>query len=121
MHFLHGAVRTRSLHRASMARVNGTKFLFAAALAGTVAGCVDQAGALDTSTTDGSDTESVETADITTPTYPTSHPRIYLTPNKARLVAALNANTPTASRFKSTVDSYVAGSDIWGFGAWNAM
>jgi len=94
--------------------------LFAVALAGTVAGCVDQAGALDTSTTDGSDTESVETADITTPTYPTSHPRIYLTPNKARLVAALNANTPAASRFKSTVDSYVSGTDVWGFGAWNA-
>jgi hypothetical protein len=85
-----------------------------------VAGCVDQTGALDESSTDGSDTESVETADITTPVYPTSHPRIYLTPNKARLVAALNANTATASRFKSAVDSYVAGSDIWGFGAWNA-
>ncbi len=82
---------------------------------------MDQAGAFDTSATDGSDaTESVETSDITTPSYPTSHPRIYLTPNKARLQAALSANTPTAARFKSTVDSYVGGSDIWGFGAWNA-
>ncbi|MBV8755813.1 MAG: heparinase II/III family protein [Deltaproteobacteria bacterium] len=82
---------------------------------------MDQTGAIDTSATDGSDAEtSTDSADITTPVYPTSHPRIYLTPNKARLQAALTANTPTASRFKTTVDSYVAGSDIWGFGAWNA-
>ncbi len=53
------------------------------------------------------------------PVYPTAHPRIYLTPNRARLSAALTANTPAASRFKSLVDSWLAGSDIWGFSAWN--
>src|SRR4051812_5969374 len=42
----------------------------------------------------------------TLPTYPTEHPRIYLTPNRARLEAALAANTPAASRFRSKVDSW---------------
>src|SRR5262245_55959532 len=42
---------------------------------------------------------------ITTPVYPTSHPRIYLTPNRSRLTAALNSRTPAATRFKSIVDS----------------
>jgi hypothetical protein len=54
------------------------------------------------------------------PTYPTQHPRIYLTANRARLEAALAANTSAASRFRSTVNSWVAGSDIWEFRAWNA-
>jgi hypothetical protein len=53
------------------------------------------------------------------PVYPTQHPRIYLTPNRARLSAALTAKTPAATRFKSLVDSWLAGSDIWGFSAWN--
>ncbi|MEO7732239.1 MAG: hypothetical protein ABIY55_14800 [Kofleriaceae bacterium] len=54
------------------------------------------------------------------PVYPTQHPRIYLTPNRSRLTAALTAKTPAATRFKSLVDQWVAGSDIWGFSAWNA-
>jgi hypothetical protein len=54
------------------------------------------------------------------PTYPTAHPRIYIAKNKARLQAALTANTATASRFRTKVNSYVAGQDIWGFQAWNA-
>jgi len=101
-----------------MARVNGTKFLFAVALTATVAGCLDSTGAVDESSADPS--QSTDSADITTPVFPTGHPRIYLTPNRTRLKAALDANTPTAARFKSIVDSWVAGSDIWGFNAWNA-
>ena len=58
--------------------------------------------------------------DSTEPTYPTAHPRIYLTPNRARLEAALAANTPAASRFKAKVDQWMSGSDIWGFQTWNA-
>jgi hypothetical protein len=54
------------------------------------------------------------------PVYPTQHPRIYLTPNRSRLAAALTAKTSAATRFKSLVDQWVAGSDIWGFSAWNA-
>jgi hypothetical protein len=56
----------------------------------------------------------------TMPVFPTAHPRIYLTPNRARLSAALNANTPAARRFKTVVDQWVAGADLWGFRAWNA-
>src|SRR6185436_16832841 len=33
----------------------------------------------------------------TGPTYPTAHPRIYLTPNRSRLTAALTARTPAAT------------------------
>jgi hypothetical protein len=57
---------------------------------------------------------------VTAPIFPTAHPRIYLTPNRARLAAALGAQTAAATRFKSTVDQWVAGADIWGFSAWNA-
>ncbi|MEJ7603824.1 MAG: hypothetical protein WKG01_38415, partial [Kofleriaceae bacterium] len=53
------------------------------------------------------------------PTYPTEHPRIYLTPNRARLEASLAANTPAATRFQAKVDQWVGGSDLWGFQAWN--
>jgi hypothetical protein len=52
--------------------------------------------------------------------YPTAHPRIYLTPNRARLAAALAAGTPAATRIKSAVDQWVAGADLWGFESWNA-
>ena len=54
------------------------------------------------------------------PTYPTAHPRIYLTPNRARLTAALTARTPTATRFKATVDSWLGGGDVYNFAIWNA-
>ncbi|HEU0033423.1 MAG TPA: hypothetical protein VFQ53_22480 [Kofleriaceae bacterium] len=54
------------------------------------------------------------------PTYPTDHPRIYLTPNRARLEAALAAGTPAAQKFRDKVDQWVGGADLWGFQAWNA-
>jgi hypothetical protein len=53
------------------------------------------------------------------PVFPTAHPRIYLTPNRARLKAALTASTAAATRFKNQVDQWVGGADIWGFSAWN--
>src|SRR5262245_42365932 len=58
--------------------------------------------------------------DNTLPTYPTQHPRIYLGTQRARLEAALAANTPAATRFVAKVDQWVAGTDLWGFQAWNA-
>lgn len=54
------------------------------------------------------------------PVFPTAHPRIYLTPNRARLSSALSARTSAALRFKASVDQWVAGADLWGFQAWNA-
>jgi hypothetical protein len=54
------------------------------------------------------------------PTYPTQHPRIYISANKQRLQAALTAQTPAAMRFKQTVDSWASGGDVYGFGVWNA-
>ncbi|HET7501021.1 MAG TPA: hypothetical protein VFK02_08465 [Kofleriaceae bacterium] len=56
----------------------------------------------------------------TAPVFPTAHPRIYLTPNRARLAAALSAGTPAATRFKANVDQWLGGADIWGFEAWTA-
>lgn len=53
------------------------------------------------------------------PAYPTQHPRIYLTPNRARLQAALAQSTPAASRFRAKVDQWRGGASIWGFEAWN--
>jgi hypothetical protein len=56
------------------------------------------------------------------PTYPTTHPRILLS-NQARhdaLVAELQANTPAAARFKTVIDNWVAGADLWGMTAWQA-
>jgi len=71
--------------------------------------------------TDGTDaTGGTTPVEIAAPVFPTAHPRIYLTPNRARLSAALSSQTAAASRFKSTVDQWVAGADIWGFSAWNA-
>lgn len=58
--------------------------------------------------------------DPTMPTYPTAHPRIYLTPNRARLEQTLAANTPAASKFRAKVDQWIGGASIWGFQAWNA-
>jgi hypothetical protein len=54
------------------------------------------------------------------PTYPTQHPRIYIEKNRARLKAALDAHTPAAERFRTTVDGWVSGTEIWGFQVWNA-
>src|SRR5262249_3204171 len=71
---------------------------------------------------DGGETMGEDTSPMTIsdPVYPPTHPRIYLTPNRTRLADALAANTPAAAAFKSTVDAWVNGSDIWGFSAWNA-
>lgn len=52
-------------------------------------------------------------------TYPTQHPRIYLTPHRARLQAALTQSTPAASRFRTKVDQWLGGASLWGFGSWN--
>jgi hypothetical protein len=68
----------------------------------------------------GDDDNPPDDAPITDPVYPTEHPRIYLTPHRARLEALLTANTPAAAKFKTKVDQWVAGADIWGFQAWNA-
>ena len=54
------------------------------------------------------------------PTYPTAHPRIYIEKNRARLTAALSANTPAATKYRQTVDRWVNGDSIWGFQIWNA-
>ncbi len=58
--------------------------------------------------------------DNTQPTYPTQHPRIYISANKAHLQAALTAHTPAAMRFKTIVDAWVGGADYWGFDAWES-
>jgi hypothetical protein len=63
--------------------------------------------------------EGIETTGAGELTYPTQHPRIYLTPNRARLSAGLSAATPAATRFRTQVDNWLAGVDIWGFRAWN--
>ncbi len=53
------------------------------------------------------------------PTYPTQHPRIYINKHRDRLTAALDANTSAASRFRTVVDSWVNGVDVYAFSAWN--
>src|SRR5688572_31104072 len=52
------------------------------------------------------------------PTYPTQHPRIYVEKHRARLTAALTANTSAATRLRTVVDSWVAGTDVYAFQAW---
>jgi hypothetical protein len=64
------------------------------------------------------DMDVTDTEIITNPVYPTAHPRIYLTPNRARLSSALTARTAAATRFKNNVDQWLNGADIWGFQAW---
>jgi hypothetical protein len=68
----------------------------------------------------GGSGSSTTPSDSATPVYPTAHPRIYLTPNRSRLAAALSAKTSAATRFKGLVDQWLNGADIWGFQAWNA-
>jgi hypothetical protein len=58
--------------------------------------------------------------DNTLPTYPTEHPRIYLTPNRVRLETSLAGNTAAATKFRAKVDAWVGGEDLWGFQSWNA-
>jgi hypothetical protein len=95
-------------------------------------GCVTDSGTGTTGTdgsTSGDDftgdgatgaTGAASTATNVQPVYPTAHPRIYLTPNRSRLVASLNAKTAAATRFKANVDAWIGGADIWGFEVWTA-
>ncbi|HEY0190143.1 MAG TPA: hypothetical protein VGC42_03420 [Kofleriaceae bacterium] len=104
------------------------KHLTAAMLLGSLiwTGCITDSGTAggDTDTNPDSGTgEGVTGTGGTTgaqPVYPTAHPRIYLTPNRARLSAALNGKTTAATRFKTNVDQWVGGADIWGFETWTA-
>jgi hypothetical protein len=43
-----------------------------------------------------------------------------LTPNRARLTAALTAKTTAATRFKASIDSWLGGADVYNFQNWNA-
>ena len=57
----------------------------------------------------------------TEPVIPTEHPRIYMRPaSKQRLAAKLAASTPAAERFRSMVDSQIAGTPHYAFQPWNA-
>jgi hypothetical protein len=56
----------------------------------------------------------------TGPTYPTQHPKIYIAANKARLAGAIASGRTAATRFKTLVDNYVAGTAYYNFPAWNA-
>jgi len=67
----------------------------------------------------GSDGGSDDSANVQ-PTYPVQHPRIYIAANKARLQAALTAQSPAAKRFAQDVDSYLAGGDLYDFRPFNA-
>ncbi|HEY5937902.1 MAG TPA: hypothetical protein VIU61_24805 [Kofleriaceae bacterium] len=100
-----------------MAHRNSTTAVVLILAAAVGAGCaVDDAETIEDVETEDTSEASGE---LTTPTYPTAHPRIYLTPNRARLAAALTANTPAAATFRSKTDAWVNGSSIWGFQAWN--
>ena len=48
-----------------------------------------------------------------------NHPRIYLTPNRERLAGSLTSTT-AGMRFKSMVDRWVSGQEVYAFPAWNA-
>ena len=92
-----------------------------AADSGTETGVGDDMGSgADGSTGDGMLGGTVPLGTGPAPVFPTAHPRIYLTPNKARLQSALTAGTPAATRYKNLVNQWVGGADIWGFSAWNA-
>ena len=82
-------------------------------------GCVVDEATEEETSEDSGDEEGVATSALTGPTYPTAHPRIYLTPNRTRLKTALANNTPAAAAFKSKVDAWYSGTSIWGFQAWN--
>jgi hypothetical protein len=54
------------------------------------------------------------------PEFSADHPRIYMKSRKDALAAALKAGQPEAMRFKTTVDRWVAGEDVYNFFSWNA-
>jgi hypothetical protein len=103
--------------------------LLIAPLLGSLIGCAagpvtgtgdDGMGSDPTGTLTGTDGSSSGDGSTAAPIFPTAHPRIYLTPSRTRLSAALSTGTAAAKRFKSLVDQWVGGADIWGFSAWNA-
>jgi hypothetical protein len=54
------------------------------------------------------------------PEFSADHPRVYMKSHKDTLAAALKAGQPEAMRFKSMVDRWVAGEDVYNFFSWNA-
>ncbi len=54
------------------------------------------------------------------PVLEENHPRIYLPRNKTRLVAAVAAARPEATRFMKMVDGWMGGNDVYLFQAWYA-
>ncbi len=54
------------------------------------------------------------------PVLEENHPRIYLPRNKTRLVAAVTAGRPEATRFIKMVDGWMGGNDVYAFQAWFA-
>ena len=58
----------------------------------------------------------------TTPTYPTTHPRVLLShaPTKSCLQQLLAANVASAVRFRDYVDGQLAGNDYYAFEGWHA-
>src|SRR5258705_8569521 len=85
-------------------------------------GSVTGSGSGDDGSGSGSDPNGGDDGggDDTQPTYPTQHPKIYLSANRDRLNAAIAAKTGPATRFVTVVDQWIAGEDWWGFEAWNA-
>src|SRR5262249_3933444 len=57
----------------------------------------------DPGTGGGSGSGTTTPPDNSTPVYPTAHPRIYLTPNRSRLMSGLSSSSSAAMRFKSLV------------------
>ena len=89
------------------------------ALVAIIAGCTVGAKTAGTGSA-GDDGGGNPDDDSPLPTYPTEHPRIYLGPARARLAAALAEPTAAAATFRSKVDAWTNGADLWGFQAWNA-
>lgn len=118
----------------TQAKYLSTAFLGALLIAGCTGGGGgpggDQGGSGDNYSGDGSGSGSgsdnnaggadQDDAGAAQPTYPTQHPRIYIEANRARLKASLASNTRAATRFRTTVDNWVNGTDVWGFQVWNA-
>ena len=102
----------------AMARNNLTTAILLGLVTTGTSCAVDEAGK--PSNDEGGETAVAQAALTGDPVYPTAHPRIYLTPNRTRLKAALDSNTAAATRFRNTVNSWVGGADVYNFQAWNA-
>ncbi|MBX3158924.1 MAG: hypothetical protein KF773_23360 [Deltaproteobacteria bacterium] len=53
------------------------------------------------------------------PTYPTQHPRIYISAHKDRLQQSLSSGRAAATRFRTVVDGWLGGNMYWGAEAWH--